>query len=739
MADLKVLLIIAVIIPTVSFITGSIEDLIVPADDEGEIDKQINGPQMPDIRMELPEDRIADPINVKVGDKFEVLKAGTWNEVKVKGVNMGMAKPGYYPGEAAITYEEYSRWISQISEMNANTIRTYSAHPPQFYRALAEHNCNSKNTLYLLQGVWVNEEKMAKAESVLDVEFTEDMNSRVNSTIDVLHGSSNGYSTPGIPEGFYYHDVSQYVLGIIIGMEWDPGLVMATNDISWKSDQINGTYIKTDKASPFEIWLGGVFENAIEYETTRYSHQTPLSFINYQSLDKMEHPEEPFEIEDRVSVDPDNIKAKNTFESSLFATFHVYPYYPDFMNLNNTYSNSLDANGECNNFAGYLRDLHSCHETPILIGEFGVPSSDGISHHNIHGMDQGHLTEEQQGLIDAKLFKTIIEEDLMGGVLFSWHDEWFKTSWNTVHNINRSRNPYWYNSLNCEENYGLLSFDPGDRRSIMIDGKQDDWLKCNEDVKEKELNNGVIKKIAMTNDEGYIYFSLSGTIEEDTKIMVLIDTIDDHGSGSIPGGFETGFGSEFILDINGNNGSRVLVNGEYDTFAHRYDPESVTNPYNPVRMFLRSQITDVLSGEEIPADVFEIGHLEHGVTDPTSFEYNSNADIFMNTHGGLIEVRIPWNLLNIKDPSTKEIIGPKMENGDFSSEHIDSIGVGLVTLDGSEGILLGGTIHEDASQNSNIMERADLIRYSWDGWTHPDYHERLKGSYYIMKEIFKDM
>ncbi|MRH43354.1 hypothetical protein GH741_11760 [Aquibacillus halophilus] len=52
----------------------------------------------------------------------------------IKGVNIGMAKPGHFPGEVAITEEEYYRWFKLIGEMNANTIRVYTIHPPGFYR-----------------------------------------------------------------------------------------------------------------------------------------------------------------------------------------------------------------------------------------------------------------------------------------------------------------------------------------------------------------------------------------------------------------------------------------------------------------------------------------------------------------------------------------------------------------------------------------------------------------------------
>jgi len=49
-----------------------------------------------------------------------------------------MAKPGRFPGEAAITRAEYDRWLSDIGEI-ANVVRLDTIHPPAFYRALAAY------------------------------------------------------------------------------------------------------------------------------------------------------------------------------------------------------------------------------------------------------------------------------------------------------------------------------------------------------------------------------------------------------------------------------------------------------------------------------------------------------------------------------------------------------------------------------------------------------------------------
>lgn len=101
------------------------------------------------------------------GDYFKVFanrlsargeRSEQWEEVFLKGVNMGVALPGKWPSEFAATYDQYLEWFIMIGNMNANTIRTYTILPPEFYKALAWHNLHYENKkLWLMQGVWAEE------------------------------------------------------------------------------------------------------------------------------------------------------------------------------------------------------------------------------------------------------------------------------------------------------------------------------------------------------------------------------------------------------------------------------------------------------------------------------------------------------------------------------------------------------------------------------------------------------
>ncbi len=203
---------------------------------------------------------------------------------------------------------------------------------------------------------------------------------------------------------------------------------------------------------------------------------------------------------------------------------------------------------------------------PILVAEFGVPSSRGMAHRNVHGKNQGFLSEREQGTINRKLFEDIVHERMAGGLLFSWQDEWFKRTWNTMEYDNPDRRPFWLNAQTNEQHFGLLRFDPGPSAAAMIkvDGRKDDWT-----------FNGIKpawadgkRALYVTSDEGYLYVRLdSGHITDETTVYIAFDTIPNQGQSRLPGlpSVRTA-GIDFALVIHGKESARLLIDSYYDTF-----------------------------------------------------------------------------------------------------------------------------------------------------------------------------
>ncbi|MHA7137997.1 hypothetical protein ACRTEV_12015 [Rossellomorea arthrocnemi] len=675
-------------------------------------------------------------------DYIQVKKDGKWEDLLIKGVNMGIARPGSFPGETAISKEEYLRWFKQIGAMNANSLRIYTIHPPEFYEAFYEYNQMAEKPLYLFHGVWVNEEIFLRSEDAFAKENTDEFSTEIKKTIDLVHGNAEIPERKGHASGSYTYDISPYVLGWIFGVEWDPEVVLATNEKHRGLQDFKGEYIETEKAQPFEIWLTQRMNEGITYETGTYQWQRPVSFTNWVTTDLLDHPSEPLEKEDMVSVNPNVMKGTDKLKTGLFASYHVYPYYPDFLNYEPEYVDYIDQRGEKNNYAGYLNDMKKAHSMPLVVAEFGVPGSRGLTHENVYGMDQGHHSEKEQGEIDRRLFEDIVEEKMAGGMVFAWQDEWFKRTWNTMDYDNPDRRPFWQNAQTNEQQFGMLSFDPGLSKSSMIhvDGRTEDWTFNG--IKPAFDKDG--RSLYVTSDERFVYIRVdSEQISEEKDTYLLFDTIQDQGQSTIPNvkGVSTK-GVDFALHIKGEKEARLWVDSYYDTHHYQYGHvlhmiedekyAKVKNngEYHPILLTLNKSLD--VGGENIPFQSYETGVLQFGTSNPQDKAYDSLTDIGVDSSQGRYEIRIPWQLLNVKDPSLKEAMGDIWSGkGLQSSTTVESIRIGLYEMDG------GKVFSYPARTGDGFINPAEFHPYSWDTWDQPTSHERLKQSYYEMKKAFE--
>ncbi len=683
---------------------------------------------------------------------FKTYNDGKWEEILVKGVNLGMGKPGYFPGEAGITKEEYGRWISQMGDMHANAIRVYTIHPPAFYEALLEYNLASENPIYLLHGVWMRHETLHSYPSIFEESIRKEFKDSMEQVVDVVHGNKELVKRPGHAHGKFRADVSDYLMGYILGVEWDPHVVLTTDDLEDDMPDIEGRFIKTDNASPFEIWLAEMMDDIMEYETDKYRFQCPMSFVNWVTTDKLNHPNEPFSDENMVSIDPDNITTNGDHYPSLFASYHIYPYYPDSLNFDSKYRNYTDHRGEKNNYAAYVHDMVKSHVTPILIAEFGIPSSRAMTHRNIDGLHQGNMTEQQQGEAVVRLFEDMVEEDCMGGLVFSWQDEWFKRTWNTMDYMDPNKRAYWRDVQTCEQNFGLLCFDPGHENRILIDGNIDDWTSLSGgELTSAEVTGGPVKSIMATSDEAYLYLGLElnrvSVDWETDSFHIYLDTLDDMGiTAPSDEPFEFSSGIEFRIDVRGPDHSKMMVDSHYDFFYYQYAEQLElmekrdypSTPDNGIFHDIYYCVNRPLYLPETdswrPLDRFHTGNLKWGTWDPSVPDFDSNADIQGPVLDPVIEMRIPWLLLGARDPTERRMTGDIWKGGFEEEVEIGSIGISLVTkFSQDKSTKITSTFPES---KDGIILRTDMMDYSWEKWTMPSYHERLKVSYYLVQNCF---
>ncbi len=669
-------------------------------------------------------------------------KNGTFVPFEIKGVNLGSGIPGEWATSFAIDKETYLRWFGYIQDMGANTIRIYTIQNDTFYDAFYEYNENNPTPLYMIHGVWVNDYILNSHRDAYNKEFYDTFLENSKIMVDVIHGNRklNLGRVASAGHGTYNKDISDWVIGYILGVEWDDSTVAYTDDLYDGQEgfsSYHGKYMYTSEAaSPFETMLTMVGDKVIEYETERYSDQRLVAFSNWPTTDPFEYPQVVKDFFMKCArVDVEHIKTTDSFIPGQFASYHVYPYYPYYLSLVDDWSifgisskeAFRDELGRTNSYRTYLQMLNNHHTLPVVISEFGVSTGRGMAQVDKDtGRNQGNTSEQMQGQALIDCWKDIKATGCNGGCVFTWQDEWFKRTWNTMHAVNLTRTAYWSDYQTNEQYFGLLSFDPGEKKSVCyVDGDISEWTE-----KDKIISGS--QELSVKYDEKFMYFLIKkdGLDFEKETIYIPLDITPKSGSNYCEN-FNIKFDrdADFVIVLNGKDNSRIMAQERYDALRSTYSkdiykfdtyfkkniPQKNSPKFVKIDLILRTSIPAAPEIKEATAESYETGHLFYGNANPESAEFNSLADFCRS--GDYIELKLPWQLINFADPSKMEIHDDYYD-GNYGIEYISINSI-------YAGIGMG-------------IDRIELSPIKLRGWRNKvTYHERLKSSYYIMQDLWK--
>ncbi len=679
-------------------------------------------------------------------DKILLNKGDGYKEFEIKGVNMGSGIPGEWSTDFAIDKETYLRWFGQIKALGANTIRIYTVQNDTFYNAFYEYNHENPDPLYLIHGVWVNDYILNSHRDAYDEKFFDTLLEDSKTVVDVLHGRKkiNLGRMASAGHGTYNKDISPWVLGYILGVEWEDVTVVFTDEKYKNNNKYNsysGKYMyTTEDASPFEALLAKLGDKVIEYESEKYKTQKLVAFSNWPTTDPFYYPEQVIKFFMKCAqVDVENIKTTNAFLSGQFVSYHIYPYYPDYLAYIKDWKNfktninvaDFYENGVLNTYKAYLSMIKNHHSMPVVISEFGVSTGRGMAQVDVNtGRNQGHMSETEQGDALVRCYNDIMDAGCAGSCVFTWQDEWFKRTWNTMHAVNLMRTPYWSDYQTNEQYFGLLSFDPGKEQSVCyVDGDVSEWKE--DDVVFATEGLG----LSLKYDERFIYLLAKKNnfnFENDTLYLPLDITPKSGSSYCENNGLLFDRAADFLITINGRDNSRLQVQERYevlrstysenvykfDTYIEENVPDKDSPKFVNIDMILKAEIFSDELGTELKSEVFETGILTYGNANPKAKDYNSLADFIVS--GDYIEIKLPWQLLNFADPSRMTI------HDDY---YDDNYGIEYITID---------EMYIGLSDGTNDR-RIPLYAQKLEGWENKvTYHERLKPSYYILQSIWRE-
>ena len=704
------------------------------------------------------------------GRGFEVAARDGWRPFYIQGVNLGVALPGRYPSEFPTDSARYAGWLDTLADMHANTLRVYTILPPPFYRALRSWNLTHPDrTLWLVHGVWT---ELPPHDDFNAAGWKREFQAEMRRVVDVVHGAALIPARTAHAAGRYDADVSLWTLAYIIGREWEPFAVKAF-DKGKARGSYNGRYLRVRQSPSMDLWMAQQCDYMLAYEADTYNALRPIAYTNWPTLDPLSHPTEATRAEegrwrlrsgrksaakkleyenDAISLDANLVEPTPANPAGWFASYHAYPYYPDFMMLDPVYRRARSSEGRSSYF-GYLRELVQHHESiPTVISEYGVPSSRGTAHLHPEGWSHGGHDERAMAAIDARLTREIREAGAGGGILFAWLDEWFKKNWVVIdYEIPLDNTRLWHNVMDAEQNYGIMGEYAGPARETpRLGGDPAQWRTLQTVQSAAAGSPGKLRQVRAGADESFYYLAVDlepGRFPwESTGLQLAIDTyLPRVGQHRLPRSqLRSEVGFEFLIDLAAPDSGRMLVTPDYNRHASKLDPSTGDDfgqfARRPVITRDRADgqfdslfvITNRArfgrDGTFFPASGYDRGKLRHGTEARSTL-----ADWYLDERAGLLELRIPWDLLNVTDPSSRRLLFDPKSTRHFGTAAAEDFHVGVTIY---QKVGKPEVVSALPAVEGGVWRAKAFIPWRWAGWAEPRSHSRLKPVYDSLKALW---
>ncbi len=623
---------------------------------------------------------------------FTIWNGEQYQPFVLKGVNLGVALPGTQPSQMAATRKDYIRWITMIREAGFNNIRVYTLHFPDFYEVLDSINrANPHHPLHIFQGVWLEESPQGYQHDLY--QLTNLFEDNITEVLDCIHGNRQIAPRPGTAYGSYSTDASAWVMGYIIGREVHASEVIHTNEQHSGVSHYQGEAISLEEGTPVEAWVAERLDYLVRYERTNYHTERPVSFSSWPTLDPITHPDSD---EDTAQFDITGFDYSKA-PAGLFATYHAYPYYPDFISQSPSYQSYSDYLGP-NAYLGYLSDLKSHYaDMPLVIGEFGTASSWGIAHFAQNGIYHGGMDELDQGLAYMRMMENVLAAGCAGGMMFSWIDEWFKRTWITDPiDFDPSRRILWHNITAAEQNFGLIGFQKPDPGFYALH--------------ENYCDTCLIHTLSVKADYTFFHvkLGLQYPLEHQDTIWVALDTYDASlGESVLPQGDTTGNRAEFAIRLTPYS-AELYVTQAYDLYGNWH---GISEP----EQLFRSIPTDGAPWKMVRwktnAPELEVHYIGQLQVRRKELPESSLDGVIIDDHE--VHIRLPWSLIHFHDPSQHRVVHDDRQQP------------------GTQDTLSDGILPMVFYRNFSVIPES---RFAWEPWNHVlDVEEKEKLSLQVLR------
>jgi hypothetical protein len=205
-------------------------------------------------------------------------------------------------------------------------------------------------------------------------------------------------------------------------------------------------------------------------------------------------------------------------------------------------------------------------------------------------------------------------------------------------------------------------------------------------------------------------------------------------------------GLEFVLDLQGPEDSHLLVDHPYNLY--RDEPIVGSKPLADEQIYNRPFRSLANAAGKYDSIVVVTNRRRFG-RDGTVYprqsvnrsrllfarqSENSLADWYADSATAVIEVRIPWGMLNVLDPSSRLVLRGS-QSGDIAGVTTDGFRFVVESYDPSHP-RAGGDHLPNGSPGTAF---GPLPTWSWQSWEEPRWYEELKPQFETMRRAFADI
>ena len=548
---------------------------------------------------EEDEDKPDAEVSKLSGNSLASMTDKGWETYRFKGFNVRAEAPGDNEGVYSGEYRYYQELIKSIGDMGGNTVRAYDLYPPEFYRAVYEHNADDPNNrICLVQDVTLPGD--ANTDGLFTDEGKEAVRTKITQTVDAIHGKIK--LADGEKSLRYINNMADVTVCYIVSTNLpEDRLKLLAAD---KTASYEGKYVSAS-GNGAEALLAMMGDMLLSYHTETYG-VTPSVFLKG---DAGMLTGASWVGSNAPSFNPSAVTVAATAAGKVGVAFSAKYSDTPYLALR-----SANTDPNANIYGLYLDGIKALSPLPTLIDALGASTCVNVFNKSadIYG-----LSEETQAAQIVSMLRAVDERDFAGALIADLNDTWASTGAQAcAYTVPPSSTGLWHDVTDPAQTAGVLSVDPAIPTDIGLDLAQ---------------NNERMTDMQLMRNETYLYVTVSLDTDVDyTKEQFFIG-FDTYQRNNGEYYYDTKFfgnalsGMEFIIKFESKNNASLYCVPSYN----RNKPQ-------------------LASVESYTASYELVMPLKYG-----SFS-TQNTQFFQT--GNTVRLRIPWAVLNISDPSQRIVL-----------------------------------------------------------------------------------